>query len=459
VSGLIVLVAVLAIGALGWFTARAKAQALNTSPGTLHSRPGYHGLHMAMWIVGPALLAWAVWAAISPGLVRTAVLADPVAASLPQTPMERDSILSEAFQMAADPDAVAFNPEAPKLVPSIKAANGKFGMIGLVIAGLLAFAGAAYGFTRIRAGFPARRRVERLLLGGLLAASMVAILTTFGIIASLIFETVLFFNHVDAASFLFGTQWAPDTMAAETANFDDTLGAVPLFWGTFYIGAVIAMIVAIPFGLLSAVYLTQYADATTRRWVKPILEILAGIPTVVYGYFAALTVAPLVRDLAVAIGMENPSTESVLAAGLVMGVMIIPFVSSMADDSIAAVPSAMADGSLAMGATKSETIKRVLIPAALPGIVAGVMLAVSRAIGETMIVVMAAGAAANLSLDPLESMTTVTFQISALLTGEGSADHPTTLAAFALGLVLFCVTLLLNIVALQVVRRFREAYD
>ena len=257
-----------------------------------------------------------------------------------------------------------------------------------------------------------------MLLAGLLAASLVAILTTFGIIASLIFETVRFFNHVNAASFLFGTQWAPDTMAPETANFDGTLGAVPLFWGTFYIGAVIAMIVAIPFGLLSAVYLTQYASPATRRWVKPILEILAGIPTVVYGYFAALTVAPLVRDLASALGMENPSTESVMAAGLVMGVMIIPFVSSMADDSIAAVPQAMRDGSLAMGATTSETVKKVLVPAALPGIIAGVMLAISRAIGETMIVVMAAGAAANMSLNPFASATTVTFQISALLTGK-----------------------------------------
>ena len=234
---------------------------------------------------------------------------------------------------------------------------------------------------------------------------------------------------------------------------------MPLFWGTLFIGAIIAMIVAIPLGLMSAVFLTQYASARLRKWLKPALEILAGIPTVVYGYFAALTVAPLVRDFAAAMGAENPSTESALAAGVVMGVMIIPFVSSMADDSIAAVPQAMRDGSLAMGATKSETIKRVLLPAALPGIVAGVMLAVSRAIGETMIVVMAAGAAARLSANPFDSMTTVTFQIVQLLTGDQEFDSPKTLSAFALGLVLFVVTLALNIVALRVVKKYREAYD
>jgi phosphate transport system permease protein len=222
---------------------------------------------------------------------------------------------------------------------------------------------------------------------------------------------------------------------------------------------VIAMIVAIPFGLMSAIYLTQYAAPGVRKWMKPILEMLAGVPTVVYGYFAALTVAPAVRDLAVSFGYTYASSESALAAGLVMGVMIIPFVSSMADDSIAAVPTAMRDGSLAMGATTSETISRVLIPAALPGVVAGVLLAVSRAIGETMIVVMAASGAANITLNPFESATTVTKQIVDLLTGESEFDSPKTLAAFALGLTLFVITLLLNIVALRVVKKYREAYE
>jgi phosphate transport system permease protein len=234
---------------------------------------------------------------------------------------------------------------------------------------------------------------------------------------------------------------------------------VPLFWGTVFIGAIIAMIVAIPLGLMTAIYLTQYAAPGFRRVAKPVLEVLAGVPTVVYGFFAALTVAPAVRDFAISIGISDASSESALAAGLVMGVMIIPFVSSMADDALTAVPRAMRDGSLAMGATPSETIRRVLIPAALPGIVGGVLLAVSRAIGETMIVVMAAGLAANLTVNPFDSVTTVTAQIVALLTGDQEFDSAKTLSAFALGLVLFLVTLALNIYALAVVKKYREAYD
>jgi len=232
-----------------------------------------------------------------------------------------------------------------------------------------------------------------------------------------------------------------------------------LMWGTFFIGAIIAMIVAVPLGLMSAIYLTQYAPARVRTWLKPILEILAGVPTVVYGYFAALTVAPIVRDFGLSIGITSASSESALAAGSVMGIMIIPFVSSMADDSIAAVPQAMRDGSLAMGATKSETIRKVLLPAALPGVMGGILLAISRAIGETMIVVMAAGLAANLTLNPFQSVTTVTTQIVGLLTGEQEFDSPKTLAAFALGLALFGITLLLNLIALHIVRRFQEQYE
>jgi phosphate transport system permease protein len=226
-----------------------------------------------------------------------------------------------------------------------------------------------------------------------------------------------------------------------------------------FIGAIIAMVVAIPLGLMSAIFLTQYAPAKLRSVLKPLLEILAGVPTVVYGFFAALTVAPMIRDLGISLGVSNASSESALAAGLVMGIMIIPFVSSMADDSIAAVPQAMRDGSLALGATRSETIRRVILPAALPGVVGGILLAVSRAIGETMIVVMAAGLAANMTANPFESVTTVTVQIVKLLTGDQEFDSPKTLAAFALGLVLFLATLLLNLIALRVVRRYREAYE
>ncbi len=452
-----VLLAVFGLGLVGWFAARARARLLYTGRGSMHSMPGYHGWHMALWIVVPALLAWGVWSAIMPGLVESAVLADPAAAQLPPDDMNRAAILADARAIAANPDAVAFNPLSNALAGPMRAAQQRFGLIGALLVVIAALAGGGYGFTKIRAGFKARTQVERAVLGLLLAASLMAILTTFGIVASLVFEAGRFFKDVSPIAFLTGTHWAPGNAGGTDLN--DNFGAVPLFWGTIYIGAVIAMLVAIPLGLMSAIYLTQYASGRIRKILKPVLEILAGIPTVVYGYFAALTVAPIIRDFAGSLGMANPSTESALAAGLVMGVMIIPFVSSMADDALAAVPRAMSDGSLALGATKSETIKRVLLPAALPGIVAGVMLAISRAIGETMIVVMAAGAAARLSVNPFDSMTTVTYQIVQLLTGDQEFNSPKTLSAFALGLVLFIVTLILNIIALRVVKRFREAYD
>jgi phosphate transport system permease protein len=313
---------------------------------------------------------------------------------------------------------------------------------------------------RIRIDFRARTGVERWLMGLLLAASLLAILTTLGIVLSVLFESLRFFQMVSPIEFLFGTSWSPQTaLRADQAGSSGAFGSVPLFWGTVFIGAIIAMIVAIPLGLMCAIFLTQYSPPKLRAWLKPILEILAGVPTVVYGYFAALTVAPLVRDFGIAIGISSASSESALAAGLVMGIMIIPFVSSMADDSIAAVPQAMRDGSLAMGATRSETIKKVVLPAALPGVVGGVLLAVSRAIGETMIVVMAAGLAANLTANPFGSVTTVTAQIVQLLTGDLEFDSAKTLAAFALGLLLFIITMILNLIALRVVRKYREAYE
>lgn len=454
---LIVLLAILALALVGWMAARGKAQRLYTGRGSLRSMPVYHGWHLALWVLIPALAVWGIWAAIEPGLIRQSILSGPSAALLPAMDMERDAVLAEAWNIARDPFASAFNPISAQLAEPMRAAQQKFALIGAVLAALCAFAGGAWGYTRVNAGFPARTYVERAVMGALLLASLIAVLTTAGIIVSLLYETGLFFGHVSPIDFLTGLHWSPqDGSGPEVSK---SYGAVPLFWGTIFIGAIIAMLVAIPLGLMSAIYLTQYAPARSRKIIKPLLEILAGVPTVVYGYFAALTVAPMIRDFAAAIGMANPSTESALAAGLVMGVMIIPFVSSMADDSIAAVPQAMRDGSLAMGATRSETIKKVLIPAALPGIVAGVMLAISRAIGETMIVVMAAGAAARLSANPFDSMTTVTYQIVQLLTGDQEFDSPKTLSAFALGLVLFVVTLILNIIALRVVKRFREAYE
>ncbi len=444
----------------GWLAARAKAWSFRKSGAArLAALPSYHGWYLALWIFIPMLLFVAMWGAIVPGLITQAVLADPAAANLPAFGFQRQTILSEAYSVATGASRAVFNPLAAPLVEPYRAAIGRYDTLGLVVAVVIAFAAGAFAWLRLKPDFTARTRVERAVMVILVLASLVAILTTLGIFASLVFETARFFGMVGPVDFLFGLFWGPDPMGDPAHPDPNRYGAVPLFWGTLYIGAIIAMVVAIPLGLMSAIYLTQYAPARLRTWVKPALEILAGVPTVVYGYFAALTVAPAIRNLAVSMGMTNASSESVLAAGLVMGVMIIPFVSSMADDSIAAVPAAMRDGSLALGATKSETIKRVLVPAALPGIVAGVMLAVSRAIGETMIVVMAASTAAKLTANPLEAMTTVTVQIVAMLTGEGSFDHPATLSAFALGFVLFLVTLALNFVALRVVKRFREAYE
>jgi phosphate transport system permease protein len=449
------------LGLAGWLAARARAWSFQRAEPSrrLAALPSYHGWYVALWIVVPMALFAAVWSLLAPQLISQSVLSTPAAAELPAFGMQRQTILSEARNVATGAAPAVFNPTARALVEPYREAIGRFDLIGLAAILVLGFAGGAWAFLQVKPDFRARRGVERAVLIVLLLASLVAILTTLGIFVSLVFETARFFAMINPLDFLFGTQWGPDPMSSATAPDPSRYGALPLFWGTIYIGAIIAMIVAIPLGLMSAIYLTQYAHPTWRKWLKPALEILAGVPTVVYGYFAALTVAPAIRDAAVAVGISNASSESALAAGLVMGVMIIPFVSSMADDSIAAVPQAMRDGSLAMGATTNETIRRVLVPAALPGIVAGVMLAVSRAIGETMIVVMAAGAAANLSANPLEAMTTVTFQIVAMLTGEGSFDHPATLSAFALGFVLFLVTLALNFIALRVVMRFREAYE
>ena len=451
----------LGLGLAGWLAGRAKAWSFASSePGVRPvSRPIYHAWYVALWVVLPVLGFVVLWSVLAPQLVLQSVLASPAAEVLPPFGFERNAFLGEARAVALGNAPGVFNDEAEGLIEPFRAAISHYNIVGIVVTVLIALAGGLLAFLHLRPDFRARTRVERTAMMVLLLASLVAILTTLGIFGSLVFETFRFFTIVPPTDFLFGTFWGPDTMVSPEATDSSRYGAVPLFWGTIFIGAIIAMIVAIPLGLMSAIYLTQYAHPRVRTWVKPLLEILAGVPTVVYGYFAALTLAPMIRDAAVAIGITSASTESALAAGVVMGVMIIPFVSSMADDSMAAVPGAMRDGSLAMGATKSETIRRVLFPAALPGIVAGIMLAVSRAIGETMIVVMAASPAANLTANPLEPMSTVTVQIVKLLTGEQSTDHPATLSAFALGFVLFMVTLVLNFIALRVVKRFREAYE
>lgn len=460
-SPAILLLLAIGLGLAGWLVARARAWAFRreSESGKIASLPTYHAWYVALWVVIPLAAFISLWSVASPYLVTQSVLSSPEAANLPAFGIQRESILREAQAVANGSTTVVFNEAANALVEPYKDALGRYNLIGLLTTLIIGFASGAWAFLRLKPDFSARTRVERTVMSLLLLASMVAILTTFGIVASLIFETARFFGMVNPLDFLFGTSWSPDPMSNPDNPDPSRYGAIPLFWGTIYIGAIIAMIVAIPLGLMSAIYLTQYADPKVRSWLKPALEILAGVPTVVYGYFAALTVAPFVRDVAASVGIAGASSESALAAGLVMGVMIIPFVSSMADDSIAAVPQAMRDGSLAIGATTSETIKRVLVPAALPGIVAGIMLAISRAIGETMIVVMAASTAANLSANPLDAMTTATVQIVKLLTGEGSFDHPATLSAFAIGFVLFLVTLGLNFIALRVVKRFREAYE
>ncbi|WP_255573716.1 phosphate ABC transporter permease subunit PstC [Erythrobacter sp. SCSIO 43205] len=451
---------VLGLALAGWLAARSRAWALRADAGgRLSSLPNYHGWYVGLWVFVPTIIFVLVWNAISPGLVLQSVLGSPAADGLPALDSARLDALREARAVATGAAASTTNPDALPMVAPFSDAIAQYRWIGIALTLIIAGAAGAYSFLRIKPDFGARTRVERVIMALLILASLVAVFCTFGILASLIFETFRFFEMVSPIDFLFGTFWSPDPMANPDNPDPTRYGAIPLFWGTILIGAIIAMIVAIPLGMMSAIYLTQYAHPRFRAFAKPALEVLAGVPTVVYGYFAALTVAPLIRDAAIAVGVANASSESALAAGLVMGVMIIPFVSSMADDSIAAVPQAMRDGSLAMGATTSETIKKVLVPAALPGIVGGVMLAVSRAIGETMIVVMAASTAANLSANPLDSMTTVTVQIVAMLTGEGSFDHPATLSAFALGFILFLVTLALNFIALSVVKRYREAYE
>ncbi|WP_420030904.1 phosphate ABC transporter permease subunit PstC [Sphingomonas flavescens] len=455
----IALVAILLIAAGAGWLGFSRARGLRTA-GRLHSLPVYHGAYALLWAAIPALLILAVWAPVQSGLVRQSILSSPEGRTLPTFDMQRDAIVAEATDIAHGRLQQGYNAQSTTLAPRVRDAEQSYALIGglaAIAAGLVA---AGLALRRSAPQFRARTGVERWLMVLLFAASLIAILTTLGILLSLMFESLRFFRLVPVQSFLFGLDWSPQTaLRADQAGSSGAFGSIPLMWGTFFIGAIIAMIVAVPLGLMSAIYLTQYAPPRLRSWLKPILEILAGVPTVVYGYFAALTVAPAVRDFGLAIGISSASSESALAAGLVMGIMIIPFISSMADDSIAAVPQAMRDGSLAMGATTSETIRKVLLPSALPGVMGGILLAVSRAIGETMIVVMAAGLAANLTANPFASVTTVTTQIVQLLTGDQEFDSAKTLAAFALGLALFLITLLLNLIALRIVRRYREQYE
>jgi phosphate transport system permease protein len=467
----VMLLAVGLIAAAGYWLGNRRAMAYveagGMGHGGVHSRPGYHGWFVALAALVPALTLILLWGLFGARLIGGAVEAALPPGMLPAGDIDRLAFLADARGLAQGTFVAGFDPRTEEAAEVWRAVEQRYSVFAGVIAITLSLLGAVWGLMRLAPDFRARTRIEGFVLGVLVTASTVAILTTFGIVASLLFESFRFFQMVPITEFLFGTQWSPQiAMRADQVGQSGAFGAVPLFWGTIFIGAIIAMIVAIPLGLMTAIYLTQYAAPGFRRVAKPVLEVLAGVPTVVYGFFAALTVAPLVRDFGLWMStwfpLLDPQTvtaQSALAAGAVMGIMIIPFISSMADDALTAVPAAMRDGSLAMGATPSETIAKVLIPAALPGIVGGVLLAVSRAIGETMIVVMAAGLAANLTANPFDSVTTVTVQIVQLLTGDQEFDSPKTLSAFALGLTLFMVTLLLNVYALSVVKKYREAYE
>lgn len=425
----------------------------------LASRPRYYGAYVALWCALPALLVFLLWFFLQPVVLERWVIRY-LPESLQNLPSDRlGLVLNDVKNLAkgaivsdqADPAMQA----AAEHYRRLHAMTGK--ALWVAVLGLAAL-GMQISYWKIRVSFRARTQVEKLFRFFLLMASTLAVFTTVGIVFSVLFEALRFFQLVPWWEFFFGLKWSPQmAIRADQVGASGAFGMIPVFTGTLLIAA-IAMSVAVPLGLFSAIYLSEYAPRKMRAVVKPILEILAGIPTVVYGFFAALTVGPLIRRLGESLGFSVAS-ESALAAGLVMGLMIVPFVSSLSDDVIHAVPNDLRDGSLALGATRSETIKKVVLPAALPGIVGGVLLGVSRAIGETMIVVMAAGLAANLTVNPLSAVTTVTVQIVTLLVGDQEFDSPKTLAAFALGLVLFVATLILNIIALYVVRKYREQYE
>jgi phosphate transport system permease protein len=435
-------------------------RALATAGGNarrLHSLPSYHGVYLALWCGLPALLLLGLWAAFD-GRVIESILVAALPAESRQLPADQLQLMLNEIRNVAAGVSAASTPLVGAAARRYAEYHAQSRLLLVVAVFAVALAAFTLAFRRIAERYPAIYRVESAIRGLLLAGSFIAVLTTIGIVVSLLFEAIRFFEVVPLHEFLFGLQWSPQmAIRADQVGSSGAFGAVPLFTGTFLISSV-AMTVAVPLGLLSAIFLAEYARPRVRSTIKPILEILAGIPTVVYGFFAALTVAPLLRDAGAAVGLEVAS-ESALAAGLVMGVMIIPFVSSLSDDVINAVPRGLREASYGLGATKAETITRVVLPAALPGIVGSILLAVSRAVGETMIVVMAAGLSARLTFNPLESTTAVTTQIVTLLVGEQEFDNPKTLAAFALGLVLFVVTLVFNVVALQVVRRYRERYD
>ncbi len=458
------LLVILALAIFSYFVASRRATGLRGKRGDArvtgnNSLPTHYGYLVALWCGIPALMVLVLWLGFQSTIIDSMVVSSIPAESAPvdETTSRllindlRNSIASDTLSSLSD----QYKVDAANQLQRLQQIN-QMALTAVVLAAIVA--GLVFGLRLIKPSIKARVLVERFINGLLILSASIAILTTVGIVISVLFESIRFFREVSFLDFVTGLKWSPQTaIRSDQVGSTGGFGAVPLFTGTLLISA-IALIVAVPLGLMSAIYLAEYASQRVRSIVKPLLEILAGIPTVVYGFFAALTVAPAVRGFGESIGLSVAS-ESALAAGVVMGIMIIPFVSSLSDDVITAVPRAMREGSYGLGATQSETIAKVVIPAALPGIVGSILLAASRAIGETMIVVMAAGLAANLTANPLQAVTTVTVQIVTLLTGDQEFDSAKTLAAFALGLMLFLVTLVLNVIALYVVRRYREQYE
>ena len=451
----------------------------------LHSLPSHYGWHGALMASVPALLLVVVWQIAQPLMIESR-LSGMFPQEMVSDPSARTLLFADVRRIASGLDAaVARGAMAPQEAVSLSTADGsvraRLQAVGIalgaevapetlsaaqqyralagqgaVLRGIavlgLALAGLAYALRVTAPDFRARNRVERLLLGLLMLASLIAILTTVGIVLSMLSESLRFFEMFPVWDFFFGVTWSPAFQGSSQ------LGILPLLWGTLYISA-ISMLVAVPVGLFAAIYLAEFASARVRSVVKPMIEVIAGIPTVVFGLFALVTVGPALRDwIAMPLGLGN-SGSSVMTAGIVIGILNIPFISSLSDDIISAVPQSLRDGSTGLGATKAETISQVVLPAALPGIVGAVLMAASRAIGETMIVTMGAGAAAKLDLNPFEAMTTITVKIVSQLTGDTAFNSPETLVAFALGISLFVITLSLNILAVWIVRKYREQYE
>ncbi|MFP3921157.1 MAG: phosphate ABC transporter permease subunit PstC [Dichotomicrobium sp.] len=454
-----VLLTIIVLSAAGYVYGRRRAVAKGGHSRHLHSLPGYYGAYVAAWIAIPSLLITFIWLFLQDSVINHLLLATLAPERVEGlSSSEIDLLLTEIQQVAAGNIFGEPEPHIERAAQTYSRWQDLAEVAMLVAALSIGLIGLLITRWRITPEFRARQAFERVVTGVIVVCSIIAILTTLGIVLSLGFEAWRFFLRVDPVQFLTSLRWEPQIpLRSDQVTAGGQFGVIPVLTGTLLIAG-IALLVAVPIGLASAIYLAEYANKRFRAITKPVIEILSGVPTVVYGFFAVLVVAPAMREFGLLVGLDI-APNSALAAGSVLGIMIIPFISSLSDDALAAVPQSLRDGAYAMGATRGETITGVLIPAALPGIVGGILLAASRAIGETMIVVMAAGIIARLTLNPLEPVTTVTVQIVTLLIGDTEFDNPKTLAAFALGLVLFLATLALNVIALRVVQKYREKYE